>query len=443
LGAPNLVSRASDRNPLPEGTISVGAGLIIAGISAYGFLSLASRSLGQDDFAPISLLWFTTFILAPGFFLPVEQEVGRALAHRRALGEGGLPVVRKALVLALGLVVAISAAILLLSPILAEHLFGGSYALVFCLLLSFIGYAAVHFTRGVLSGSGQFLPYGGVMATEGIVRVIGAGVLVALGVNALWAFGLLVGIPPFIALAVGLRGQRRRLQPGPAASWVELTPNLGWLLLGSAMAAALVNAGPLAANRLADFDQQDLVASFAAGVLVARVPLFLFQAVQAALLPKLARLAARGAFAEFRRGFRMLLLAVVGVGGAGVVGAFLLGPWAVSTFFDADLTRRTITLLALASALYMVCVAMAQALIALKAHARVALGWTIAMVAFLVVCLVDQTDDVLLRVELALLAGSVAPLVVFGLSLRPRVAKAGGLNEESLIEAMFDMPVEP
>src|SRR4029079_10937403 len=103
------------------------------------------------------------------------------------------------------------------------------------------------------------------------------------------------------------------------------TPTLGLPLLGSAMAAALVNAGPLAANRLADFDQQDLVSNFAAGVLIARVPLFPLQAVAAALLPRLAGLAARGMFAEFRRGFRLLLMAVTVVGAAGVIGAFILG----------------------------------------------------------------------------------------------------------------------
>jgi O-antigen/teichoic acid export membrane protein len=42
-------------------------------------------------------------------------------------------------------------------------------------------------------------------------------------------------------------------------------------------------------------------------VLLARVPLFLFQAVQAALLPRLARLAAEGEIDEFRAGFRRLM----------------------------------------------------------------------------------------------------------------------------------------
>ena len=40
-------------------------------------------------------MWFATFALAPGFFLPLEQELGRALSYRRAADEGAHPVVRK------------------------------------------------------------------------------------------------------------------------------------------------------------------------------------------------------------------------------------------------------------------------------------------------------------------------------------------------------------
>ena len=48
----------------------------------------------------------------------------------------------------------------------------------------------------------------------------------------------------------------------------------------------------------------ELVTQFAYGVLLARIPLFMFQAVQAALLPRLSRLAARGELGEFRAGLR-------------------------------------------------------------------------------------------------------------------------------------------
>ena len=82
------------RTPLPEGTLPVGAALLIGGIATYAFFKIGTWAVGgADEFNPISSLWFATFALAPGFFLPLEQEIGRALSHRRPIGEGGRPVV--------------------------------------------------------------------------------------------------------------------------------------------------------------------------------------------------------------------------------------------------------------------------------------------------------------------------------------------------------------
>lgn len=85
----------SPRIPLPEGTVPVAIGLVISGVASYAFFKVGQQALGKEDFKPIVALWFTTFALVPGFFMPVEQEVGRALAHRRALNQGGRPVVQK------------------------------------------------------------------------------------------------------------------------------------------------------------------------------------------------------------------------------------------------------------------------------------------------------------------------------------------------------------
>ena len=76
---------------IPEGAITIAIGLIIAGIATYAFFRVGASALGGDkEFAPIAAMWFAMFALAPGFFLPIEQELGRALAHRRALGQGSL-----------------------------------------------------------------------------------------------------------------------------------------------------------------------------------------------------------------------------------------------------------------------------------------------------------------------------------------------------------------
>ena len=89
--------------------------------------------------------------------------------------------------------------------------------------------------------------------------------------------------------------------------------------------------GPIAASAARRAENEDgLVTAFSYGVLLARIPLFLFQAVQAALLPRLSRLAARGEIEEFRAGLRrLLLIVVIAVGVVGIAGAFILGPWVI------------------------------------------------------------------------------------------------------------------
>ena len=90
-----MSSPVSTRTPLPEGTFPVAAALLVAGIATYVFFKVGTWAVGGEDaFKPISSLWFATFALAPGFFLPLEQELGRALSHRRAVGQGGRPVVQ-------------------------------------------------------------------------------------------------------------------------------------------------------------------------------------------------------------------------------------------------------------------------------------------------------------------------------------------------------------
>lgn len=433
----------NDKGPLPEGTIAVGIGLVLSGASAYGFLMIARRALGGPDSnasLSLSLLWFLTFILAPGFFLPIEQEVGRAVAHRRALGQGSLPVLRKAAVLGLGLAVILVTVIGATSSVLVDELFHGSWSLAFALGLAVLGYGCQHFTRGVMSGNDEFARYGLILGLDGLLRVFGAGVLAIASVEIVGWYGLLVGLPPAIAVVVAIRGKRSLLTPGPPASWAELTPNLGWLLAGSVLGAALVNAGPLAAKVLAEESQKELVNHFSAGVIISRVPLFLFQAVQAALLPKLAKLAATGAFDEFRAGFRKLMLVVIGVGVLGTVGAFIAGPTAVK-LFDAELGRRDLTLLAVGSAIYMIAVAIAQALIALRGHARVAAGWTAAMIGFVAATAIAGSD-LLLRVEIGLIAGPAVGLVVFGWALRDSLEHGARPDEDSLREALSELPLE-
>jgi hypothetical protein len=153
-------------------------------------------------------------------------------------------------------------------------------------------------------------------------------------------------------------------------------------------------------------------------------------------------LAAAGEMTEFRVGFRKLVYVVIGVGVIGTAGAFVLGPFAVRTMYDgAELSRRTLAVLALGSAFYMLGLAISQAVLALHGHAQVALGWTVGMVTFGITT-ASISGEVFRRVELGLLAGSAAAMLVFALALKSRLRSGAVPDAGSLMDAIIDMPIE-
>ncbi|MEM1333026.1 MAG: hypothetical protein AAGG08_06155 [Actinomycetota bacterium] len=428
--------------PVPSGTIPVGGALLIAGIATYAFFRVGAIGVGGDDeFQPIVSMWFATFALAPGFFLPLEQELARAISSRRALGQGAAPVVRKVLRLGLLLTGLIATIILVTSPLYVEEFFDGQWLLVIAFAAAFAAYAPAHLARGICSGNDRFDSYAIVMGGDGVARIALCAALAIVGIELAGAYGFAIAASPVIAVAWVWRRGALRNDDGPEASWAEVTPNLGWLLVGSACSAALLNAGPLAATVLADDSERALVTEFSFGVLLARIPLFLFQAVQAALLPKLARLATRGEFDDFRTGLRQLLYLVGAVGVVGTAGAFVLGPFAVEVVYDADLSGRTMAALALGSACYMFAMALGQAVIALHGHALVALGWSMAVVAFVLGTWLSS-DQLFRRVEIGLLISSMAAVICFAVALRVKLAQGEQPDQGSVMDAITDVPFE-
>ena len=68
---------------------------------------MADRPLTKAEYSPLSATWSLVFLIGPGLFLPLEQEISRALAERRTQGLGGAPVVRRAATLGVGLALAV------------------------------------------------------------------------------------------------------------------------------------------------------------------------------------------------------------------------------------------------------------------------------------------------------------------------------------------------
>jgi O-antigen/teichoic acid export membrane protein len=433
-----LLERGSTANPLPEGTLSVGAGLLILGLTAYVFFVVAARALGPERYSSLSVLWTLVFFAAPGFLFPLEQEVSRAVSARKALGIGGGPVIKRAAILGGGLALGLVAVTLALSGPILDHLFDRQPLLLAGLVFSLPTYAAFHLTRGALSGTGRFSAYGALLAGDGLIRIVVALVLSAIGVQSAGPYGLLIAGASLAMMLIVLSRQRALLEPGPEAPWTELSEALGWLLLGSVLAQAFVNASVPLVKVLASDGEDALAGQFQAGLIITRVPLFLFQAVQASLLPKLAGYAASGQLLDFRNGLKRLVYAVLVIGTLATLGAFVVGPFVLRVAFGSDfdeLGNIDLGLLALSGAAFMLATALSQALIALRAYARVAAGWAAALVVFATT--VFMTDGLLPRVESGLVAGSAVAATAMGLLLRRRM-RSGHLptSAESLFEVL-------
>ena len=432
--------------PVPEGTFAVGAGLVVSGITTYLFQILAFRGLSKPNYGALNALWVFVFVLTPGMFLPVEQEVGRALAARRAHGIGGAPVVRRAGIIGLWFAVglAIITIVVALTTSVIDNLFAGNTGLVVCLIISLFTFGFELLARGAFAGTGAFGAYGVSMGAEGVIRLLPCFVLVAIGNTNPVTFGLCLAIPPALATLVAMRGQKGLLVPGPEAPWSELSSNLGFLLGGSLLAQVLSYAPFLGAQLLATPDERAAVADFIVGLFLSRIPILLFQAVQAALLPRLAGQVSAGHNDEFRRGMRNLLFVVISIGLVGVVAGATLGPFVGKILFGAkfELGNIDVALLAAGSGLFILALTLSQGLIALNAQSRVMAAWFVGLVAFIGVTAV-VSNDLFLRVELGSIAGAGAAAAAMGLLFYRRLRKGiGDASLASLVEQIEHEPIE-
>jgi O-antigen/teichoic acid export membrane protein len=435
------LAAAAKKLPVPEGTWAIGAGLLIVGLSAYGFQVIAAKRLSDSDFTSLNVLWAMVFVFSPGLFQPLEQEVGRAVAARRARGEGGGPVVKRAALLGAMLTVAVSVACGIAYRPIIDHLFNGRAWLLAGLFVALACYFVAFITRGTLAGNGRFGAYGLMHGAEGTVRIVACLALFAAGVTSAGVYGFALAAPPIFAVVISLRGQRDLLPPGPEAPYSELSGALAWLLLGSVLAQLLSYASVLGVQLLANESQKNLSSHFITGLFVARVPLLLFQAVQAALLPNLAALASQGKHDDFRVGMQRLIGIVVAMCITGTIAATLIGPWTGKKLFSSkwNLGNRDMFLLTLAATAFILALTMAQGLIALKAYRENACAWIVGILTFVVV--VALGHDLILRNELGFLTGGAAAALVMALLLFPRMRR-GGATLADLVQVVEHEPLE-
>jgi O-antigen/teichoic acid export membrane protein len=411
------------------GPIWVACGLGLFGLSNFVFLALVGRDLGPAASAPVSVAWTVLNALGIGLFQPLEQETGRRLAASRATGRGAnvvtavrFGVVASAVVLVVGLA---------LMPWLADVFFGSAQDIVVVVVLGLVGQALAYYARGVLAGQGRFVRYGAQLGVDGALRIVLAGALFALPDASRLSYGLVLVLAPVVATLV-TASPRALLHVGRGHRDLPRGAGIGALVAASTAAQVLANLGPIAMAALATPAQQGLSGRFVAAVTVARIPLFLFAAVQAVFLPSLAGHIARHDVVRYRTAVRGARLAALALAVSGVAGVWLLGEQALALIYGPEFAvgLSTLVVVAVSGGVFMLAQVQAQALLAHEQERVVALAWAAGVVGALVSLPLPGTLD--LRVAVALTIGSAVSFLALTIALRRTDRRWDQLRREAL-----------
>lgn len=402
---------------------AIPTGSLVLGGTAYGFLIVAARTLEPAAYAPLAALWALVFAIAPALFMPLEQEVTRQLAREDEQAPAVGSVLRAGGVCAAIGVITASVLALPWARALQGQAFDGSVLLMTGLAVSVIGYALTHLVRGILLGTGSMGQYGASLAAEGLVRLALAVGLAAAAVTTVGPYGLVLGLAPLVAavalLPVATRGARAlpRKVTAPRVCASSMLRSMSLLALASLLSLGLINAGPVAVKLLAGPEESAQAGRLLAALVLARLPLFAFPTLQAALLPRFARLAS----VRDRQGLLRLVRNVTGLHvaatAAAVAVAALLGQVVLEFAFGRQyqLPRADLALLTAGAAGHLLAMLLGLALVAQGRSGLLAACWGLAAGAAGLTLLLVQS--LLLRVELALLLGAWTAVLTIGIAL--------------------------
>jgi O-antigen/teichoic acid export membrane protein len=401
-------ARLTGRLGLPSGVLPISLGSIVSAGTAYVFLVVAARVLGPVRYGSLASFWALVFLLGPGAFGPLEQEVCRAMSARRSAGLGDRPVVVRCAQVGGALLVVLLIAVVATSGILTHRFFAGHWLLVVGLAFALAGYCVMQLTWGILAASRHFGSYGLVVGGEGVARLILCVGLLIAGTRSPGLFALTVGLAPFAAVAVGWRSTRVELAPGPPQPWGPTATAITYLLGGSACRQFLITIGPLVVQVLSTSGDAGATGRFLAAVTLTRVPLFLFSAALAALLPRLAAQASSGERRQFAATIRKLSYGVIALAlVAGLLSA-TIGPALVRLFFGADyrVSPGELLLLSLACTGYLLAAVLSYGLIAVGGQLWTTIGWAIGCVMFIAFVAVAAPLELVSRVAWGFLVGT-------------------------------------
>ncbi|MBO9577366.1 MAG: hypothetical protein J7480_01175 [Microbacteriaceae bacterium] len=412
----------------------VGLAALVSGLGGYVMLIVVARGVPAAEFGAFSTFWSFVLLLALGWFQPIEQETARRIAPQPDVA--GRPrllrtVWRYAAGAAVIALIAIAASVLATgSGADGQNAPGGGWLpwpLPLPTALAALVFMVMFPVRAVVSGRHRPVVYAWIVLTDGVLRIGLPLLLLLLGAPMIWfAFAAVLAYLLSLAPAVGeLRAVRRMELPAVrfgAFSGATLR------VVVAAFAIQAMLASPVLLSAVAAPDDPTLAGKAMAVFTLARIPVFLYYAVQAIYLPRVARAHEHGTGAV-----RLVALAVIAalvLGGLTVLGAAFFGDWFVGLLFGPDLVlgRTAETILAAGAACFLLALVLSDASLAVGRHTRLVAVWLPSLALGLLAFLIPAAPAI--RVGLPLLVGAGVAAVAFGvLSVRALRAAPRGASE--------------
>jgi O-antigen/teichoic acid export membrane protein len=289
---------------------ALAAGSTGAGLLAYAFFALATRSLGADGAAPVSVLWSYWTIAAAVLTFTVQHWTIRTLAH-----DGHEGTVAKSLPRIAALAGLLAALAGLVAFAFRQGLFNdGGMAYPAMVAAITIGSFFTGLVRGALAGRRRYVATAASLVAENVFRVLMAAGL-AVGGGGTEAFGVALVVGPLTGLVwvSSLRFTHGPLDTPAVRNPLTLASGIAG---GSLIAQTVLTSAPvvLAASGGAPEEITSLFLALA----VWRAPYLVALGVTPQLTAVLTRFVLRG---QSARVARVRALTVVGVSGASALAA--------------------------------------------------------------------------------------------------------------------------
>jgi O-antigen/teichoic acid export membrane protein len=405
--------------------LSVAVGL--TGFIVYLYFALASHTLDKADYGDITTLWLVVFVTVATLYRPVEQLLSRSIAERHAReGYRGRPL-KVAATIQATIAIGVTGICLALRGPIEDELLSGSATLYWILVVSVLTYAGTFFARGFFAGHRRFGLYSAVLLSDALTRILfplAVVVGIASGEIAI-ALGIVAG--PLVSLAltpvivrIALHGRAARIESERAESevWARSGPEPG---RAESRAAAQVpeftlahGGGFAAAVLVIVFSEQVFLSSGALVIrvtegavatgfifnvlMLARAPIYLFQAVATSLLPHLTRLRYRPAMGgddAFRLSVSVTVTAVLAFAGLVAAVVLIAGPALMQIAFGDKFSydRAGLLIVTVGMGFYLAAATLNQAALAQGQARRAALCWIGCALAYAVWNVIPVLDE--------------------------------------------------